>query len=184
MTSRRAGPASIALAAMLLAAPATARGQVPVASDVTVKAALLYNFAKFTEWPALPAGGPINLCVTGDEQIAAALVGIVRGHQIAGHALAVVRPHNSTSWRGCHVLFIASGDAQLWANAMTAIKTLPILTVSDRKAFLEWGGVIELYPESGRMRFAIGLDAVERSGLRLSSRLLALAKVVRSADIP
>ena len=64
-----------------------------------------------------------------------------------------------------------------------AIKTLPVLTVSDGKGFSQAGGIIELYVEGGRMRFAINVDAAERSGLRLSSRLLGLAKVVRDGHV-
>ena len=63
---------------------------------------------------------------------------------------------------------------------LDGIKTLPVLTVSDRRGFSEWGGIIEMYIESGRMRFAVNVDAAEHSGLRLSSRLLGLAKVIRN----
>ncbi len=69
------------------------------------------------------------------------------------------------------------------AGGLAEIKTLPVLTVSDGKGFSLAGGIIELYVEGGRMRFAINVDAAERSGLRLSSRLLGLAKIVRNGHV-
>ena len=66
---------------------------------------------------------------------------------------------------------------------MSGIRTLPVLTVSDGKGFAQAGGIIELYVEGGRMRFAINVDATARSGLRLSSRLLGLAKVIRDGHV-
>ena len=69
------------------------------------------------------------------------------------------------------------------AGGLDAIRTLPVLTVSDGKGFSQAGGIIELYVEGGRMRFAINVDAAERSGLRLSSRLLGLAKVIRDGHV-
>jgi uncharacterized protein DUF4154 len=185
---RRLGVASIALAATLSAGPAIAAGGVPagadVAADVAVKAAFLYNFAKFTEWPALTSGGPLVLCVVGGDTIAAALVETVKGQNISGHAIEVWRPQDSSSWQSCHLLFIAESETHKSAGGLAGIKTLPVLTVSDGKDFSQSGGIIELFVESGRMRFAINMDAAESSGLRLSSRLLGLAKVTRNGHGP
>ena len=77
------------------------------------------------------------------------------------------------------LLFIADGETPRFAGGLGGIKGLPVLTVSDGKGFVEAGGIIELYLEGGRMRFAINVDTAERAGLRLSSRLLRLARVVR-----
>ena len=173
----RLGIASIALAATLFAAPGIAADAAP---DVVVKAAFLYNFAKFTEWPALPAGVPMVFCIVGDDGIAAALVETVRGQHINGHTLEVRRPQNSVTWRDCHLLFIADAETRRSAVGLDKIKTLPVLTVSDGKGFSQAGGITELYVDGGRMRFAINVDAAERSGLHLSSRLLGLAKVIRN----
>jgi hypothetical protein len=185
----RLGVASIALVAALSTAPAIAAGSgtaggSDVAADVAVKAAFLYNFAKFTEWPALPPGSPIVLCVVGGDAIASALVETVKGQDINGHALEVWRTQESPSWRSCHLLFIADAETRKAASGLAGIKTLPVLTVSDGKDFSQGGGIIELFVEGGRMRFAINMDAAEVSGLRLSSRLLGLAKVTRNGHGP
>jgi uncharacterized protein DUF4154 len=180
--------ASLAMAATLIAAPgiaagAGAAGGADVGSDVAVKAAFLYNFAKFTEWPALPSGAPIVVCILGDDRIAAALVETVRGQNISGHALEVWRPQDASKWPSCHLLFVPDAETRRSAGNLDGIKMLPVLSVSDGKGFSQSGGIIELYVEGGRMRFTINLDAAERSGLRLSSRLLGLAKVTRNGHV-
>ena len=175
----RLATASVALVATLIAASGIAEAA-DVAPDVAVKAALLYNFAKFAEWPGLPSGAAIAFCVVGDEGIAAALVETVRGQNINGHMLEVSRPQDSATWHACHLLFIAEPETRQSTPGLEAIRTLPVLTVSDGKDFSQAVGIIELYVEGGRMRFAINLDAADRSGLRLSSRLLGLAKIIRN----
>ena len=180
----RLGAAGSALAAMLVAGSGLAAGGVTdAAPDVAVKAALLYNFAKFAEWPGLPAGAPIAFCIIGDDAIAAALVETVRGQNINGHAIDVSRAQGSPWWGDCDVLFVASAETQRSAGGLAAIKMLPVLTVSDGKGFSQAGGIIELFVEGARMRFAINVDAAEGSGLRLSSRLLGLAKIVRNGQV-
>jgi hypothetical protein len=158
--------------------PAVAAGT--VAADVTVKAAFLYNFAKFAEWPALAAGMPIAVCVVGDDRLAAALVETVRGQLLGGHALEVASHQEAAQWRACHLLFIADGEVRRSAAGLESLKSLPVLTISDGKDFAQTAGIIELFVEAGRMRFAINLDSAEGSGLHLSSRLLGLAKIIRS----
>ena len=178
----RLGLASITVAAVIGAPPgiAASDGTDP-ARDADVTAAFLYNFAKFAEWPALSPAAPIALCVVGDDRIAAAATGTVRGQKINGHTLDVSLPRDSATWRACNLLFIAEAETRRSAAGLGGIKTLPVLTVSDGKGFAQAGGIIELYVEGGKMRFVINLDAAESSGLRLSSRLLGLAKVIRNA---
>ena len=90
-----------------------------------------------------------------------------------------MRPQDSPAWRTCHLLFIADAERRRATDGLSAVKALQVLTVSDAKDFANTGGMIEFYLEGGRMRFAINVDAVDRSGLHLSSRLLGLAKIVR-----
>jgi YfiR/HmsC-like len=178
------GLGSIALAATFLAVPAVAADNHAAPADVVaVKAAFLYNFAKFAEWPALPASAPIVVCIVGDDGIAAALVETVRGQNISGHTLEVQRPQKSADWPVCNLLFIADAEARRTPSGFDGIKALPILTVSDHNGFSKADGIIELFVEGGRMRFAINVDAAEHAGLRLSSRLLGLANNIRNAHV-
>ena len=144
---------------------------------------MLFNFAKFAEWPTLPPGAPIVVCIVGDDGIAAALVTTVRGQQIGGHTLEVRRAQERAKWRVCQVLFISDADTRPAAGGLDGIRMLPVLTVSDGRGFSQGSGIIELYVEGARMRFAINVDAAERSGLHLSSRLLGLAKVIRDGQV-
>lgn len=167
--------AGIALATTMLATPALAATD---AQEIAVKAALLFNFAKFTEWPALPPGAPLVLCVAGDDAIETALAEIVRGQKIGGRPVESRRSQDPSSWRNCHLLFVA--EAEVGRGALKAVENQAVLTVSDARGFAGAGGIIELYLDGGRMRFAINVDAAARAGIVLSSRLLGLARIVRN----
>ena len=175
--------AGIALVATLTAAAEIAAGiGADAARDVDVKAALLYNFARFATWPALSSDAPIIVCVVGDDRIADALIATVGKQRINDHALSVLRPRDGAAWRSCHLLFIADAEVRRPGRGVGGIRKLPVLTVSDGKGFAQTGGIIELFVEAGRMRFAINIDAAGQAGLVLSSRLLGLAKIIR--DVP
>lgn len=177
--------AGVLTVTLLLAASMPVAGQADALStDAAVKAAFIFNFAKFAQWPALPARATLVTCVVGNPRIADALTEIVRGKDIGGHGLNVVRPSDGTSWGDCHVLFLAATQVAASAGVLSGLRKLPILTVSDGAGFARTGGIIELYLDGSRMRFAINVDSAERSGLRLSSRLLGLATVVRDRDVP
>jgi YfiR/HmsC-like len=179
---RGAGIAGVALIALLATQPALAAGSGPGAPDVAVKAALLFNFGKFVQWPALAAKAPLVICVVGDGQIATAVSQTVRGQNINGHELQVRQPEESTTWRTCHLLFIAAAETRRSAAGLGGIRTAPILTVSDGQGFADTGGIIELFVDDGKIRFAINVDATARAGLQLSSRLLLLARVIRDGQ--
>jgi hypothetical protein len=189
MSSRRVGggwpgAASIALATTLVAAPGvTADRGVGAAPEVAVKAGFINNFAKFADWPAMPSGAPIAACIVGDDAVADALANTALGQNIGGRTLEVRRVQDSAVWRFCQLLFVADAETRRSAAGLAGIKTLPILTVSDSKGFSEASGIIELFREAGKMRFAINVDAAELAGLHLSSRLLGLAKVVRNSHV-
>jgi len=180
---RHAGLAlvSVALAAVLVVPTNVSadRGGVGLQQQVDLKAAFLYNFAKFTEWPGLAAGGRLSACVVGDDEILSAFTQIAAGRDINGHGFDFSNRAGAANWPRCHLLFIAATARDRAAAGLADLKSLPVLTVSDAPGFAKSGGMIELYLEGGRMRFAINVDAVTRSGLRVSSRLLELAKVVK-----
>ena len=175
----------VALSAVLLASPRMAADQGPtVAPGAAVKAAFLYNFAKFVEWPELRPGAPIVTCIVGDEAMAAAFVETVRSRQIDGHGLPLQPAEDVATWPSCCLLFIGEAGVRRSAVGLQGLTSLPVLTVSDDRGFSMAGAIIALYVEDGRMRFSINIDAAERSGLRLSSRLLGLATIVRDGKRP
>ncbi len=159
----------------------TASTQSATASEL--KAALLINFARFAVWPDIQAEAPLTLCVFGDDRVADALLVSVRGQKIDKHVLVVSTLSAGAPVRGCHVLFLSGSE--LWRSGplLESARLLPVLTVSDGSTFARSTGMIELFTESGRIRFAVNVDAVQRSKLALSSRLLGLAKVVRDESV-
>lgn len=170
---------AVLVAAMLASAPtatAVAR-ETKSTSDAELKAAFLFNFAKFTEWPSPPADRPLVLCVVGDDRIAAALAGIVRGKTIADRALDV--PDSaSLSPEDCHILFVSRSEGRKARSTIEALKARPVLTVSDDKGFARAGGILEFFIERDQVRFIVNPKAATRAGLKLSSRLLGLARIV------
>lgn len=148
------------------------------ASPSALKAAFLFNFARFAEWPALPPDAPVRVCVAGDALVATALADALRGHSIEAHGLQAVQLPSDASAGECQVLFVSGAEIRRVAS-LTGGVPRPVLTVSDAERFAESGGMVELFVEGGRMKFAINVDAVQRSRIRLSSRLLGLARIVR-----
>jgi len=159
-------------------------GRTATAQNVTVpalKAAFLYNFAKFTEWPAeaAPPGAPLVLCVLGDGDVADALEGTVKGRSIDGHDLSIRRVKLDSSVRTCHLLYVSSLDEKRSLELLDLVKGASVLTVSDLDHFAQLGGVAHFFTEAGKMRFAINVESAQRAKIHLSSKLLGLATVVK-----
>jgi len=145
-----------------------------------LKAAFLFNFAKFAEWPAdvISLNSSLVLCVAGDGAVADALDKTVRGHQIDGHSVVIARG-KADSLPTCHLIYTAGLDAKETVRLLDSLKGLAVFTVSDREQFAQLGGVAYFFVENGKMRFAINQDAAQRAHLTLSSKLLSLAKLVK-----
>jgi len=176
---RRAGTALLVLVTLVTsAAGVCAATSSADEQDVSVKAAFLVNFAKFTTWPAIKADAPVAICVVGDDALFTVLVDTARGQSAGDHPIEVRRAADRSTWPACQILFVGAGEVRRASEVVTAVRTAPILTVSDAGGFAQ-AGIIELYVQERKVRFAINVDAVGRSGLHLSSRLLALARIVR-----
>ena len=137
------------------------------------------NFVKFTEWSA-PDDMSLVVCVIGDERVGEAVIESLRTTP-NGSRLQVRQLAEEPSTPDCHLAFIAASHLARVRPMLDAVRGRPVLTVSDGAGFAQAGGMIELFVEGGHMRFAINLDAVEQSHVRLSSQLLGLAKIVHGA---
>ena len=151
------------------------------AADATLRSSMLYNFAKFTHWPgnALATGGPIVLCVVGDSAVAGALRETTMGRKIAGRALIVREPAADGRLQACQMLYVAGADARLVSDVLSRLGRSPVFSVGDSPVLTRLGGVAHLFTENGRLRFAINVEAAGRAGLRLNSRFLELAVIVK-----
>jgi len=158
-------------------APVSVSGQ--TVTQPALKAAFLYNFAKFAEWPDDSAPTtPLTLCVLDDAAVDESLSQLVKGSAVNGRPVTVLRASHDKI-RACHLAYFGGTDVERAVALLDEIKGAPILTVSDGEQFARMGGVIGLFLEDGKMRFAVNPDAAQRGGVRLSSRLLTLAKLVK-----
>lgn len=144
-----------------------------------LKAAFLFNFAKFVEWPLDLSPAELSVCVLDDAAVEDALLQLISGAPVPGRVVTLVKGAGNQSLRGCHVLYVGETDPARVAATLDEVKNTPILTVGDGAQFAREGGMIGLFIDDGRMRFAINPDAAQRAGLRFSSRLLSLAKIVK-----
>jgi hypothetical protein len=163
--------------------PASPPGPAAVSPEYEVKAAFLYNFAKFVEWPTdtgLPAGSSLELCVLGEDPFGEALDRTVAGKVIDDRTLAARRLGSVQDVPGCAILFVGASEGRRLAEVLGHLRGRPVLTVSDADGFAEAGGMIGLFIENSRVRFAINVGAAASAHLTISSRLLSLARIVQS----
>jgi len=171
---------SVPIACAAIAVLLLTRGPA-AAQDVTepaLKAAFIFNFAQFTEWPAdvLPASEPVVLCVLGDPAVGDALVRTVKGRYLRGHSLAVRDVARARPERVCHVLYLSGVTAAQAAESIDGLRDVPVLTISDIERFTELGGIAQFSFEHGRLRFSVRFESVKRARLEISSRLLQLSQ--------
>ena len=113
--------------------------------------------------------------------MAKALEEATAGRDVDGHPLTARSVDIEGPVQACHVVYVEDADGRRTLQLLERVKDKPILTVSDLNNFAQMGGVANLFIEGGKMRFAVNVDALHRSKLRLSSRLLSLAKIVKDA---
>jgi len=148
--------------------------------EYKVKAAYLYNFAKFVEWPAevfADPSLPLNVCVYGKDPFGNALDAI-NDKTAKGRKLVVKRYSRTKDLQKCQITFISPAEKENLTTILENIKGKPILTVSDMEAFADRGGIIFLYKYKNKIRMEINIDAAEESALKMSSKLLKLAQVI------
>jgi hypothetical protein len=166
------------LTALLLApsvAPTATAAKVP---EYDLKAAFLYNFVKFVEWPPgafTDERTPVTICVFGDDPFGRSLDAVVQGERLGERPLVVQRPDGLDDLGACHVLFVSRSESSRFSEVIAQVRGEPVLTVGDAEGFLPAGGVINFVLAGTNVRFRINAKAAERSGLRLSSKLLRLA---------
>lgn len=189
---RRAGGSRVPLHALIalafvtlasvFAAPRSACAQ-SAASEAAVKAAFVYNFAKFTQWPGAAFGGaqaPLVLCVPAMlESALAQAFGAVDGKSAQGRTIRVRRVARGDELASCHIVYVSDSDARRGVEALRSLGGRPVLTVSDAEGFAETGGMIGLVYVEDRIQFEINVEATEHAGLKLSSQLLRLARIVK-----
>lgn len=160
---------------VFLLLPGMASAQAP---EYDLKAAFLFNFAKFVEWPPgafASERSPLTICVYGKDPFGATLDSVVQGERVGERSLLVQRPDSLDDLGECHVLFVCRSAKDRLGEVMAQVSGKPVLTVADTDGFLRAGGVINFILEGTKVRFLIDQEAAERSGLQISSKLMRLA---------
>jgi len=175
--------AGIALLAVLLPAGilSSAHGEPQPAPEYAVKAAFLFNIARFVEWPAdafADPASPLVLCVLGEDPFGDALRSL-KGKTVSGRPLAIRYATTLEELDRCHLLFVCPSEKPALPKILQAAKGRSILTVGDMEGFARDGGIINLVKEKNHVGIEINLEAAQRTHLKISSKLLALAQIVK-----
>lgn len=169
-------PAVMGCVAALSAAVLPARPQEP--GDYRIKAAFLFNFAKFVEWP--DAGtGPLDICIAGDDPFGSLLDDTVKGKTINARPVEIKRDKTGKNLQGCHIVFISASERHASA-ILDSLRDSSTLTVGESPGFASDGGIINFALRENRVHFEINTDVAERAHLKISSRLLSLATIVKN----
>lgn len=147
------------------------------------KATFLVNFTNFIEWPpgAFPnSSTPFLLCVIGDFSFGTTLAELTRGIRVQGHRMDVrwIRKNDNPSV--CNMVFVSHSEIQKYSRLIGILRTASILTVGETPEFLDVGGIMSFSLKEGNLQFDVNIDAANRAGLKISSRLLVLARQVIS----
>ena len=185
----RAATLSVAIFAFLVTAPESSIADESFGNvaEYQVKAAFLYKFCQYVEWPqnAFASGdSPIVLGVAGPDSLLAELGNVVRNHTVNGRPVQVRKVDGNASPTGLHVLFIARSEQSNQPKLISQSQKLPLLLVTESPADLDDGGGINFEVQDNRVRFDVGLASVNRQGLRLSAQLLKVARNVRGEAAP
>ena len=174
------------LLALLAAACWSSRpclAQQPAASsECEAKAVFLLNFLKYVEWPPATdsdTNAPLQICLVGKDRFGTSLSSLVKSKTIDGRTVVVEHCDGKSAWRQCRLLFVSSSENQRVEEILGAVKDLSVLTVGETEDFLEKGGMISLVMRDKTVRLEINLVAAEAAGLKISSRLLAVADAVK-----
>jgi hypothetical protein len=154
----------------------------PKIREFEVKAAYLYNFAKFVEWPDEgnnDGNASFEICVLGADPFGATLDAIVSGQTIGGKNVLARRISKPQDVNHCRILFISSSEEGRLKEDLTARENARVLTVSDIPRFAERGGMIGFVLDGNRVRFDVNLGSTQAAGLTLRSELLKVATNVR-----
>jgi len=172
---------SVAVASLALIAgiPETLLAQ--ATDEARVKAAFLFNFAKFVSWPSQVFKNPsdsFRICVLGPSVVGPALADLAHDKMVDGRPLIVSTVSESTAAMSCQILFVAATSTQKARLLLGELQSRSVLTVGESAGFAAHVGIINFKVEDGRVRFEINPKAAEQAHLQISSRLLSLAQIV------
>jgi YfiR/HmsC-like len=184
---------TIGLPLILLAAIAPqAHAQDTDSSEYLIKAGFVYNFASLVQWPSISfsqADSPIVIAVLGEDRFGSTLDRVLQGKKIDGHPFVIKRLRSVSELvksvgnpKECQILYVSAAAMPHLSEAIQTVRGLPILTIGEMPGFAKSGGIINLVLEDNRVRFEVNVKAAKNADLNISSRLLALARIVQPPE--
>ena len=153
------------------------------ANEYEIKAAYLLNFANFVEWPNLPIAEPaIHFCMLGSDPLSGSLSRMIDHRNSRERPLFFRHVTHSEEVSDCQILYISPSLGKYVPQLLDSIRSASVLTVGENDQFAAAGGMIQLVMEDRRIRFKINSTAASQCGIRISSKLLALAEIVAPAQ--
>lgn len=179
------GVVALALVVLLAsqASGAPPAGEVS-AGEYQIKAAFLQHFAQFVEWPlnVLPINAPLVIALVGNDPFGRAIDDVIAGKHANGHPIIIRRLRWNDSFAGCHIVYVGSSELQHLGTILDAARVYSILTVADLDRFADHGGMIGLVMAQNRVRFDINPNAASDAHLKISSKLLQVAREIRGTE--
>lgn len=169
---------TLALVSAVLMAIGHSQAQDSPPSEYRLKAAFLFNFAKFVEWPPeafAEKTSPFILGVLGDNPFGNELEQTVAGKKVNDYPITVQTFRTAAEATNCHILFISNSEKKRLPEIIQRLHGTAVLTVSETERFIETGGMINFVSENNKIRFQINDEAAKAAGLKISSKLLSLA---------
>jgi hypothetical protein len=167
--------------AVLIGLPVTAPAQ---SKEYQIKAAFLFNFAQFVDWPSAAfaeTNTPFCIGILGDDPFGAALDQTVQGENVDNRRILIERSQNIEDLKNCQMIFVSRSEKRHIGEILTGLDSRPVLTVSEVEGFAQSGGGINFYLAGPKVRFEINPTATQSDGLKVSSQLLSLGKIVQTA---
>ena len=180
-TKSRRGGSLRAIVLAVLAVCLVADAQTGKPTEYQVKAAYLFNFARFVKWPAgdISSNDTFSICVLGNDPFGAVLDSTVAGEHIEGKRVVARRVNNAGDAQRCRIVFVSGSEERRLGPILSTLDRSPVLTVSDISGFADHLGMIQFVMENDRVRFEVNLTAAQKAGLSLSSELLKVATTVK-----
>jgi len=172
---------SVVLALASVLTPSGGAGAQEASLEYVIKAAYLYKFTPFIEWPAsaFPTpSSPFKVCVSGADPFGASLDQVLAGHAVGGRPVRVLRLQAASQADGCQILYADGSRAEAEA-ALNRVKGAPVLTVTEQSLGLK-GAVVQFYVKNGHVRFALDPAAAAANGVVISAKLLSLAAALQA----
>lgn len=156
-----------------------AQGAQTAFGEYQVKAAFLYNFAKFVEWPPRDEKGSLKIGILGDDPFGDYLDKVIHDKTIRSRPIETRHFRSVDNLEVCDILFISSSESKRTLDVIKILAGVPVLTVGEGRGFAEQGGMIGLVIDDGKVRFDINAKAAKASGITVRSQLLDLARSVK-----